>query len=76
VVIFVPSIPNKPKLIYQHFEYERPNKNRDFFNIDPVSAINIISYLALKHSPIKYEVVFFISPEQLEAIKAAEKQGN
>ena len=62
------------RLIHQHFENARPNKNREFFNIDPAIAINIIRELALEHSPIKYEEVFFITPEQLEAIKAAEKK--
>jgi len=62
------------RLIHQHFENARPNKNREFFNIDPAIAINIIRELALEHSPIKYEEVFYITPEQLEAIKAAEKK--
>ena len=62
------------RLIHQHFENARPNKNREFFSIDPAIAINIIRELALEHSPIKYEEVFFITPEQLEAIKAAEKK--
>ena len=62
------------RLIHQHFENARPNKNREFFNIDPAIAINIIRELALEHSPIKYEEVFYITPEQLEAINAAEKK--
>ena len=69
------------RLIHQHFENARPNKNREFFNIDPAIAINIIRELALEHSPIKYEEVFYLTPEQLkvarkkrDAIEAAEKK--
>lgn len=48
------------RLIHQYFENARPNKNREFFSIDPAIAINIIRELALEHSPIKYEEVFFL----------------
>ena len=45
------------RLIHQHFENARPNKNREFFSIDPAIAINIIRELALEHSLFEARIV-------------------
>ena len=54
------------RLLHQKFEDERPNKNREFFNTNPAIAINALKELASIHSPIKYEEIYFLTPEELE----------
>ena len=54
------------RLLHQKFEDERPNKSREFFNTNPAIAINALKELASIHSPIKYEEIYFLTPEKLE----------
>ena len=54
------------RLLHQKFEDERPNKNREFFSTNPAIAINTLKELASIHSPIKYEEIYFLTPEELE----------
>ena len=54
------------RLLHQKFEDERPNKNREFFSTSPAIAINALKKLASIHSPIKYEEIYFLTPEELE----------
>lgn len=54
-------------LAHKHFSAKRPNKKREFFSVDCAVAINTIRDLAVKHSSIKFEEVFYVSPEELEA---------
>tara|TARA_B110000211_G_scaffold229528_1_gene287431 strand:- start:1358 stop:2035 length:678 start_codon:yes stop_codon:yes gene_type:complete len=60
------------RLCHEHFFADRPNKAREFFNVDCAVAINSIRDLANNKSSIKYEEVFFISPEDLELQRQAE----
>lgn len=54
-------------LAHKHFSAKRPNKKREFFSIDCAVAINTIRDLAIRHSSIKFEEVFYVSPEELQA---------
>ena len=54
-------------LTHQHFSAQRPNMKREFFNLDCAFAINTIRDLAMRHSPIKFEEVFYISPDEITA---------
>jgi hypothetical protein len=54
------------RLLHQKFEDERPNKNREFFSTNPAIVINALKELASIHSPIKYEEIYFLTPEELE----------
>ena len=57
------------QLTHQHFSAQRPNMKREFFNLDCAIAINTIRDLAMRHSPIKFEEVFYVSPDELKAKK-------
>jgi hypothetical protein len=54
-------------LAHIYFSAKRPNKKREFFSIDCAVAINTIRDLAIRHSSIKFEEVFYVSPEELQA---------
>jgi hypothetical protein len=54
-------------LAHKHFSAKRPNKKREFFSVDCAVAINTIRDLAMRHSSIKFEEVFYVSPEELQA---------
>jgi hypothetical protein len=54
-------------LAHIYFSAKRPNKKREFFSIDCAVAINTIRDLAIRHSLIKFEEVFYVSPEELQA---------
>ena len=54
------------RLLHQKFDDERPNKSREFFSTNPAIVINALKELASIHSPIKYEEIYFLTPEELE----------
>jgi|TARA_R110000744_G_scaffold357040_1_gene463831 hypothetical protein len=54
-------------LAHKHFSAKRPNKKREFFSVDCAVAINTIRDLAMRHSSIKFEEVFYVSPDELQA---------
>ena len=58
------------RLVHQRFRASRPNKGREFFELDVPTAIKGIRELAAERSPIKYEEVYFVSPE----VKHSEKK--
>ena len=49
------------RLIHQLFDAERPNKSREFFELDVPTAIESIRKFAAESSPIKYEEVYYSS---------------
>ena len=54
------------KLLHHKFIENRPNKNREFFSLECVTAIDAVRKLLLDMAAIKYEEVFFVTKEQLE----------
>lgn len=53
-------------LTHQHLSAKRPNKKREFFKVDCATAINTIRDLAVRHSPIKFEEIFYVWTDELE----------
>lgn len=69
------------RVIHQKFASQRPNKNREFFSVDCVEAIDAIRQLSKqkigtvfgnKGSNIKYEEVLYVSPEELARFRKQE----
>ncbi len=54
------------KVLHHKFIEKRPNKNREFFELECVTAIDAVRKLLLDKAAIKYEEVFFVTKEQLE----------
>ena len=52
-------------VVHKRFAVSRPNKSREFFNIDCVAAIEAIRELSVPYSKIKYEEFFYVSPEEI-----------
>ena len=48
------------RLVHQHFHASRPNKGREFFDLDVPTAIKGIRELAAERSPILHEKVFHV----------------
>ena len=61
-------------LVHKHFKAKRPNKKREFFNVACTDAISTIRDISEQHSSIKYEEVFYVSPEELEAHRVAKEK--
>lgn len=61
-------------LVHKHFKAKRPNKKREFFNVACTDAISTIRDITEQHSSIKYEEVFYVSPEELEAHRVAKEK--
>ena len=70
------------RVVHQKFASQRPNKNREFFSVDCVEAIDAIRQLSKPNSEIvfggsgseiKYEEVFNVAPEELLAFREQEK---
>ena len=57
------------RVVHQKFASERPNKNREFFSVDCVEAIDAIRQLSEVKAKIKYEEVFYVTPEELERFR-------
>ena len=53
-------------MLHHKFIEKRPNKNREFFELECVAAIDAVRKLLLEKAAIKYEEVFFVTKEQLE----------
>ena len=51
------------RLVHKYFNSDRPNKNREFFNIDIPTAIETIREIAAKRSPIKHDEVYYVPDE-------------
>lgn len=62
------------RLVHKNFKDQRPNKKREFFSVSCVVAINKVRDLAKDNSSIKYEEVFYVSPEELLAQRQAEEE--
>lgn len=71
------------RAVHQMFASRRPNKNREFFSIDCVEAIEAIRQLSepsglplegMAASKIKYEEVFYTSPEQIAEYRWQQEQ--
>ena len=54
------------KVLHHKFIENRPNKNREFFALECVTAIDTVRKVLLDKVAIKYEEVFFVTKEQLE----------
>jgi hypothetical protein len=53
------------KAVHRKFASRRPNKNREFFSVGCVEAIDAIRQLSSPHSKIKLEETYYVSPEEL-----------
>lgn len=51
------------QLVHKHFDAYRPNKNREFFNLDISTAVATIREIAYTRAPIKYDEVYYVSDE-------------
>ena len=54
------------KAVHSKFLTKRPNKNREFFSVDCVEAIDAIRQLSEPNAKIKFEESFYVSPEELK----------
>ena len=52
--------------LHKFFRTKRPNKNREFFNVDCLTANNAVRQLSMPDAEIKYEEVFYLSEEELK----------
>ena len=52
--------------VHSYFNTKRPNKNREFFSVGCAEAIDTIRRLSHTYSNIKYEEVFYLSPQEIE----------
>lgn len=57
------------KEMHAEFASQRPNKNREFFSINCIEAIEAIRRLAAEKSKIKYEEVLHIGVEGFESFR-------
>ena len=63
------------KAVHRKFSSKRPNKNREFFSVDCVAAIDTIRQLSEPNAKIKLEESFYVSPEELKRFaKKREKE--
>jgi len=62
------------RVIHQEFAAKRPNKSREFFSIDCNEAIHTIRRMSAPHSKIKYEEVFFLTPEEIAKYEWEQEQ--
>ena len=61
------------RAVHQKFASQRPNKNREFFSVDCVEAIDAIRQLSEVRAKIKYEEVCYVTPEELTAFREQQK---
>ena len=57
------------RVVHQKFTSQRPNKNREFFSVDCVEAIDAIRQLSEVKAKIKYEEVLHVSADELEKFR-------
>ena len=57
------------RVVHRQFSKKRPNKNREFFKVDCLDAIETIRTLSQPKAAIKYEEVFYVSPEELKRLR-------
>jgi len=62
------------RVVHQKFASQRPNKNREFFSVDCVEAIDAIRQLSEPKCKIKYEEVLYVTPEELERFRAEQEK--
>ena len=62
------------KKVGKHQRQGRPNKSREFFKVECLEAIEAIRNLSLIRAQIKYEEVFYVSPERLAEIRRAQEE--
>ena len=55
--------------VFRHFSEVRPHKGREFLSIDPSVAIDAIRRLSEPYSKIKYEEVFYETPQEIERLR-------
>lgn len=60
------------KVVHRKFANKRPNKNREFFSVHCVEAIDAIRQLSEPKAKIKLEESYYVSPEELK--RFAEKR--
>ncbi len=66
---FVENEDDLETAVFRHFYQVRPQKGREFLSIDPSVAIDAIRQLSEPHSKIKYEEVFYESPQEIEQLR-------
>ena len=52
--------------VHRKFANKRPNKNREFFSVEIVEAIDAIRQLSHPNAKIKLQESFYVSPEELK----------
>ena len=57
------------RAVHQKFASQRPNKNREFFSVDCVEAIDAIRQLSEVKAKIKYEEALHVSADELEKVR-------
>lgn len=62
------------RVVHQKFASQRPNKNREFFSVECVEAIDAVRQLSESKSKIKYEEVLYVTPEELERFRAEQEK--
>ena len=62
------------RAVHAKLHQYRPNKNREFFKIDCLVGIKTIQELSEYRGSIKFEEVFYVSPEELAKIRAEQEK--
>ena len=62
------------RVVHQKFASKRPNKNREFFSLDCVEAIDAIRQLSEVKAKIKYEEVYYVTPEEIERFRVEQEK--
>ena len=62
------------RAVHAKLHQYRPNKNREFFKIDCLVGIKTIQELSEHRATIKFEEVFYVSPEKLAKVRAEQEK--
>ena len=64
------------RLVHQRFDASRPNKGREFFQLDVLTIIDGIRELAADRSPIMHEQVFYVYDDALNEVSSDQDIGD
>lgn len=62
------------RVVHQEFAFQRPNINREFFSVKCIEAIEAIRRLSEPHCKIKYEEIYYESPEEIARYQWEQEQ--
>lgn len=62
------------RVVHEELAPQRPNKNREFFSVDCVEAIDAIRQLSAVNAKIKYEEVFYVTPEDIKRFREQQEE--